>query len=395
MPRRLICLTAFLLAACAAETPKLHVAVAGDGKANRPVTEQDLPPPANLAAGTRAFFFTQADLYLSGASPAENGALADVLRAMGRDDLVDTVSTGGTGLACPRAWVEPAEMIAQVASGSHFVIIESERRETAQVAFVEDVVTRLAADGFTAFADDGITLGPGGTADPSVPLVTEGPTTRDPAYGRLLRTAKNLNLDLVDAGVWWTGIGELTALTPDEQAARSQTALAEQVFRLVHARNPDARAIIHIEGSGDQSGARALRDNIKRLTGHTPLVVALASCTGGHAAFLAAQGDGRVRRVQADFMFGVPQAPAKAGRMTSHTGSGEDAVSVPAAFLPRSLPVLIEARRKGDPALAMPEDRLLLLPGERLPLMLPPGDYRIEAWTKQGQLAEAVSLNVT
>lgn len=395
MPKRLASLTALVLAACAAETPKLQVAAVSDDKANRSVTEQVLPPHEDLASATRAFFFTQADLYLSGASPADTGPLADVLRAMGRDDLVQRVSGNGTDLACPRAWVEPVEMIAQVASGSHFVIIESERGEIAHIAFVEEIVNRLAADGFAAFADDGITLGPGGMGDPVVPLVTEGLAAREPGYGRLLRTAKRLNLQLVDAGVWWTGVGELTDLSPGERIVRNQAALTEQVFRLVHARSPDMRAIVHIQGSGDQSGARALRDSIRRFTGHTPLVVALATCKGSNSAFLAAPGEGRARKTQADFMFGVPQAPMKAGRLTSHDGSGEEAVAVPAAFLPRNLPVLIEVRRKGDPELAMPEDRLMLLPGERLPLMLAPGEYRIEAWTKQGKLAEAVSLNVT
>jgi hypothetical protein len=57
--------------------------------------------------------------------------------------------------------------------------------------------------------------------------------------------------------------------------------------------------------------------------------------------------------------------------------------------------VLVEARRDGDPALAIPEDRLMLFPGDRLPLLLPPGDYRIEAWTRDGPLADAFALEVT
>ncbi len=395
MPRRLAFLIAVFLSACAPDTPALRVAAISDPISDRALGDRDTPAAVDPAAEARAFFFTQADLYMSGANPSETGPLADVLRAMGRDDLIDKMSGSGTAVPCPRAWVEPVEMIAQVASGSHFVILESERSQAAQITFAEDVITRLAADGFTAFADDGITLGPGGAADPDVPLITEGLVTRDPGHGRLLRTAKRLRLDLVDPGVWWTSVSELTALSADEQVARRQTALAEQVFRLVHARSPETRAIIHIQAAGDMSGSRALRDNIKRLTGHTPLVVALATCTGGNAAFLTSLGEGLVRSAPADFMFGVPQASVKAGRVTSGRSGNEEAVAVPAAFLPGSLPVLIEARRKGDPDLAIPEDRLILLPGDRLPLMLPPGDYRIEAWTKRGQLAEAVSLNVT
>ena len=67
---------------------------------------------------------------------------------------------------------------------------------------------------------------------------------------------------------------------------------------------------------------------------------------------------------------------------------------MPGAFLTARLPVLVEARRLDEPRLAVPEDRLLLRPGETLPLMLPPGAYRVEAWTKNGQVADAVDLNV-
>ena len=52
--------------------------------------DRDWHVEADLAGEARAFFFGQADLYLAGASPASDGKLADVLRAMGRDDLVDT-----------------------------------------------------------------------------------------------------------------------------------------------------------------------------------------------------------------------------------------------------------------------------------------------------------------
>jgi hypothetical protein len=87
----------------------------------------------------------------------------------------------------------------------------------------------------------------------------------------------------------------------------------------------------------------------------------------------------------------IPRPPLVEGRQGSAKDSGEAPVTVPVVFQPQQDPVLVEARRAGDPALAVPEDRLLLFPGDRLPLLLPPGHYRIEAWTKNGPISEPVS----
>jgi len=37
----------------------------------------------------------------------------------------------------------------------------------------------------------------------------------------------------------------------------------------------------------------------------------------------------------------------------------------------------------------------MLLPGDQLPLILPPGDYRIEAWTRAGPVSAPVAVSVS
>jgi hypothetical protein len=97
----------------------------------------------------------------------------------------------------------------------------------------------------------------------------------------------------------------------------------------------------------------------------------------------------------ADLVFAIPRAFEIEGRLTSGAREDERAVDVPASLIAASETVLIEARREGEPDLAVPEDRLMLFPGETLPLVLPPGNYRIEAWTKKGPVAAPVSVSVT
>ncbi|MDP1553884.1 MAG: hypothetical protein Q8L84_00375 [Hyphomonas sp.] len=392
MPRRTACLTAALLAACAPPATEPRVMVATEVVAAS-VPMLAAPPEADLAGDARAFFFGQADLYLAGASPTAATQLADVLRAMGRDDLVDPGLAPETVHACPRQWVEPIEMIARAAASSRIVIIESERNAAAQTAFLKDLVTRLAQDGFTAFADDGLTLGPGGAAHPDVLLVSEGLVTRDPGHGRLVREVKRHRLQLVDAGVWWTSADQLASLSPAEQSARRQAGLVKQVSRLVFGADPGARVIMHIERA-TESPAATVKSDVARETGHEPLLIALTVCAPADAepAFVPAHGDGASPGGEADMTFAIPHAEIREGRRTS--GGRESVIAVPPAFLVPDLPVLIEARRTSDPALAIPEDRLMLFPGDRLPLLLPPGDYRIEAWTKAGPFAEPVIIRV-
>lgn len=358
--------------------------------------DRDWPVEADLAGEARAFFFGQTDLYLAGASPASNGKLGDVLRAMGRDDLIDTAPGADPVNGCPQQWVAPIDMIARATSGRQIVIVETDRYTASQMAFLTDLVTRLAADGFSAYADEGLTLGPGGAAHPDVLLVSEGLVTRDPGHGRLIREVKRGGLKLVDAGVWWTSSSELSSLSPAEQSARRQAALATQINRRIFANDPRARAIIHVERSADPAATISLKDNVAAQTGHTPLVIALTVCarTDADPAFVPGLGEGATQGTSADMVFAIPRAAITDGRQLSGRSEGETSVTVPPALLSPDLPVLIEARRTGDPDLAVPEDRLMLLPGDALPLILPPGEYRLEAWTRIGPVAHPVMVQV-
>ncbi len=397
MPRWIVGLTALFLAACSAEPPEPRVMLAQDAPRDTAGAAEDWTLDADFAGDARAFFFAQADFYLAGASTTGDSKLAGVLRAMGRDDLVDAPEETSANYACPRQWVEPLEMISRAAQDSRIVILETARNTAEQTAFAEEVVARLAADGFTAYADDGLTLGPGGAAHPDVLLVSEGLVTRDPGHGRLLREVKRNRMQLVDAGIWWASANELASLSPAEQSARRQAALANQVSRRVFARNPGARVIFYTERSADAAASAALKADVARLTGHEPLLIALTGCAHAYEepAFLPSYSEGQMPHGDAELVFAIPRAAIRSGRRMAGRNVAEQVVPVPPEFLQTGLPVLVEARRTSDPDLAVPEDRVMLFPGDQLPLILPPGEYRIEAWTKNGPFAASVAVAVS
>lgn len=388
MAGRLASLLAILLTACVPAAQEVTVGVETVGVDPAAATGWNVED--DLARDARAFFFTQAELYLAGASPAEGGPLADMLRAMGRHDLVDPSPDHEPQIACPQRWVDPVELVARAATGARAVILESERHAPEQIAFVQQVASRLVMDGFDTYADDGLSFGPGGTSDTSAPLLTEGAVTRDPRYGRLLRDMKTQGMELIDPGIWWSSARELAELSAEEQRARRHLGLAQQVNRRVLSRSPTARAILHAEHGGE---AKLLEKELRRLSGFEPVIVTFVRCSDADEApvFLPDLGEGERPGSGADIVIAIPRPPMAQGRQVSARDSGETHVTVPLAFASKDQPVLVEARRAGDPALAVPEDRLLLLPGDRLPLLLPPGHYRIEGWTKNGPLSEPVS----
>lgn len=394
MPQRASWLIAALLSACSAETPPVRLMVAEEMPAFGGAAPAERMVEEDLAGDARALFFAQADLYLAGADPALDGKLSDVLRAMGRDDLA---GSGEPANGCPRQWVDPVELLSQSVGQSQVVILESDPHAPAQTAFLEGILTRLKKDGFTYFADDGLSLGPGGEGHPDVLLVSEGLVTRDPDHGRLLRAAKRLDLQLVDAGVWWSSPRELAEMSPEMQLAKRQSALSLQISRRAFEQDAGARILIHMERSAYPEAAEAFKTSVSLLTGHHPLLVSLADCAspGAVPAYLPGYADGPGAGEAADLVFAVPRSGLSSGRLSAGALRGETAVTLPPGFETGTKPLLVEARRAGDPDLAVPEDRLMLFPGERLPLMLPPGDYRIEAWTRDGRVAPAVTVNVT
>ena len=55
---------------------------------------------------------------------------------------------------------------------------------------------------------------------------------------------------------------------------------------------------------------------------------------------------------------------------------------------------IVEARLADEPDEAVPVDRLLVRPGETLPMLLAPGRYRVESWTRERGWSAPVTVVV-
>ena len=83
------------------------------------------------------------------------------------------------------------------------------------------------------------------------------------------------------------------------------------------------------------------------------------------------------------------------GRPTWRRAIGDVEVAVPERFYPEDQRVVIEARSPDRPVDEVPVERLLLYPGESLPLLLPPGTWRLTGWTADGPLGEPMDIDVS
>jgi hypothetical protein len=82
------------------------------------------------------------------------------------------------------------------------------------------------------------------------------------------------------------------------------------------------------------------------------------------------------------------------GRPQWRIDAGAIVVELPAVLVSEEQRTLIEARFDSEPPDTIPLDRLLLWPGERLPLLLPAGKIRIQQYFEEGGAPRTLVLNV-
>ncbi|MEZ5945261.1 MAG: hypothetical protein R3C13_09035 [Hyphomonas sp.] len=362
---------------------------------DRPRTEEDrtaLLSDAAIAADARNVLLGQLDLYEAGADARRSAPFAAMLAQMGREDLIEPEETAAL-TRCGQRWVDPALVLRETARSYQAVIVADDPGTPAHHAFLAQLVEELAPMGFSVFAPDGFGLSGQAQADAALPLLSDGLPLREPMAGRLVRRAKAAGLRVVSFEPTATQALQVARLPMAEQGGMDAEIRADNLYVQVFQQHPDARVIVQTRSP---AAAVALAGRLRDRAGIKALSVVQADCAGRPGASVAMRPFGGVAGlVEApDFLVGHPAEPWKRGRPDWRRRAGDVAVDMPDAFQTSRLPLIVEARRVGEPAGTVPEDRLLLRPGEVLPLMLPPGDYRLEAWTKNGEYAAPQSIRV-
>ncbi|BCW89679.1 hypothetical protein sos41_28450 [Alphaproteobacteria bacterium SO-S41] len=338
----------------------------------------------------------------------KGGLLAQALALYGREDLRDRLMAAKKIAPCTvdAAHPDAVQAIVDGANASGLLIINEAHYEPRGRALIGRVLERLHADGFTVYAAETFAAdvrGPDFAARPW-PAFDDGGYSNDPVFGRTMRSAKALGYRFVD---YEYDAEDPRMQDPNVDVGVREDIQAENLMARIFAAEPNAKAVIHVghghaaevafrTGDGTETRMMALR--LKDKLGRDPFTVNTTYYTSPSSepavcTFVPSGPDDSPRM---DLFIGLPAPAYEDGRpVWRRHDLGDHAIAVPAAFAGQSEKLAIEARPAGEPPLAVPLDRVLVYPGETLPLLLPPGTYTVRAysWSK-GWLPDEVPLTV-
>jgi hypothetical protein len=324
----------------------------------------------------------------------------------GREDLVARFAPGAFRHAsCPPLAGEPLAELAAAARDAQIVIVNEAHDQPLHRWVIREIGLALT-NRFDTFAAE--TFSHKALAERMPGRITDalGSYSDEPVFGRELRALDGVGYDFVAYEI------RADQRAPEgagraEQVVTREEAQAENLIAAALADDPEARILVHVGYShaletpvnNFEREIEWFAARLKRKTGIDPLTISQTHCSldeeGGNAwdGLRLADGSGAVEREGAiDRFLAHPPLQFEAGRPAWRRAIGDVEVPVPEALRSDDQRVIVEARAPQDAIDEVPVDRLLLYPGESLPLLLPPGRWRLTAWTRDGALGDSVTV---
>lgn len=390
---------ALCLAACTSARPPHPLAPEGD----TPAAGYAVIESMNTARG---ILFADAALFLDDPeAPESAGGYNQALTMLGREDLLDLIPERNR-------WFQNAECsedlrpalagIDALAKRHTLVIINESHSRPWHRIFIGEVVERLRAAGYTHYAAETLSI-EGARRASGLTVANDGWYTHDPVHARMLEDIRAAGMVLIAYEQREDQGPGRQDLPMDERIAAREEAQALNLIEAVLGEAPDTRMIVHVgyahatEFTPDD-GMDWMAARLKEKTGIDPLTLDLTQCApGGSEAVITDRlsRGGEPGSIVADLVVRLPEVTFTQGRPDYRRADGARDVAVPEALRSFAGHVIIEARRVGESDDIVPVDRLLLRPGESLPLILPPGDYAVAAFDGEGVVAGPVALSVT
>jgi hypothetical protein len=312
---------------------------------------------------------------------------------MGREDLIPTereFHLRKRQAPCGVSIGPIAQTLLAEAETAQIVIFNEAHMMPLHRAGTLGIVEALVEAGFTHYAYESFGEKITNRTEPYI-RADDSFYSNDPIHARLLRQLKAKGIKLIPY--------------EDNREESREVAQALNLKERVFDQTLSAKLIViggwdHVIEHRYNEAGGMMAHEVKELTGHDPLTISQTDCYA--TTYQPVLAKTRLNKNGAeeafnltDFMIGHPQLTFTKNRPDWRRAIGDVDTPVPAAFLEKDVPVIIEARRPGEPDLAVPDERLLLLPGETdIPLLLPPGTYRVEAFTQKGKIGDPVIIEV-
>jgi hypothetical protein len=277
--------------------------------------------------------------------------------------------------------LDPLTYIADAAAANAKVaMINEAHAEPLTRAFIAKVAAALRGKGYTAYAAETFTpdIAEKGSTPP---LWSDGYYSREPIYGRLIRELRRLDYRLV---AYEARDIDTKAPFPEQMQQRENQQAANLAAQV---KRESGKVLVHV-GQGhlveavNNGTLRLMGTVFKQDTGIDPLTIDLTWNESPTEDFVICDPASVTAR-NVDIYIGVPKLRFQRLRPSWRQGVGDQMVDIPAVLWRQDQIAIYEVRRAGEPAEATPIERLLLRPGENLPLLLPPGSYTASVWTEK------------
>ena len=265
------------------------------------------------------------------------------------------------------------------------------------------MAARLRQKGFTHYAAEAFQ--PSIVEGDGYPRARDGYYTNEPVFARTVYRLRELGYQLV---AYEARPDQVDYFSDDvqKQINDREEAQANNLIEAVLGEDPDTKLIVHV-GHGHVAefpppvpGAIPwMAARLKAKTGIDPLTISLTHCRSETGTPIlstkSVNHDGKDIEKYTDYLLGFPPKAIVRDRPAYRVEMGDLFVDVPAALRPMDAPLMIEARPIGADLDHAPIERLVLSPGEQIPLLLPPGRWSLVAIDANGVVISTADVEVS
>ena len=187
-----------------------------------------------------------------------------------------------------------------------------------------------------------------------------------------------------------------------ERAGRREERQATRLAEVFAGLPPSDRILIHVGYShaaevpirgfdGDPFEWMAAR--LKRLTGTDPLSIDQTDCLSDSDSIRLAASSPRHVAGQYDLVVAHPRLAFTDGRPEWRARGAIARVEIPSHLVSDSARTIVEARLADEPLDAVPIDRVMLWPGETIPLLLPAGSFLLAGFREDSQGLKTIGIH--
>ena len=296
---------------------------------------------------------------------------------------------------------EPIEAIVELARDTRIVIVNEAHDRPRHRDFIRQVAIALEPLGYTRFAAETFRDFVVESPERRFPRVIDGYYSNEPVFGRLLREVLSLDYRL-EVYEYRGAASDLDMDSYWARADRREEAQAENLARIIASMGSEERILIHVGYSHaaevpipsfDDRELAWMAARLREKTGIDPLTIDQTDCASASQTTALTAAAERHVPGQFDLVVGHPPLTFERNRPTWRMRD-RSAVRVSVKMRSDSQRVLIEVRPEGEPSYTVPVDRLMLWPGEDLPLLLEEGRYELTAWFEATGASESALLMV-